>query len=36
MAMKRRTSLSHRYEMSYEKHDWDKIEAIHSKIWNAY
>lgn len=34
--MKRRISLSHRYEMSYERHDWDEIEAIHATIWNAY
>lgn len=39
MAMKRRIPLSHRYEMSYERHYWDEIEeieAIHATIWNAY
>lgn len=36
MAMKRRISLSHTYEMSYERHDWDEIEASHATIWNAY
>lgn len=36
MAMKRRISPSHRYEMSYERHDWDEIEAIHATIWKAF
>lgn len=35
MAMKRRISMRH-YEMSYERHDWDEIEALHNTIWNAY
>lgn len=34
--MKRRISLSYRYKMSYERHDWVEIEAIHDTIWNAY
>lgn len=33
MAMKRRISPSHIYEMSYERHEWDEIEAIHATVW---
>lgn len=36
MVMKRRIFLSYRYEMLYERYDWDEIEVIYVIIWNVY